>query len=200
MTATTDRTLGDLVTAQPAAARVLERFGLDYCCGGRRPLADACRAAGVDPATVAAELEALPEQEPEAWATLAPPALTEHLVSTHHAYLHEELPLLVALADKVATVHGERHPELAEVRRLVHEVAADLEPHLRKEERILFPAIVALHAGRRDLPFGSIGAPISVMLGEHDRTGELLDALRSATGGYAVPGDGCASYRSLYER
>lgn len=200
MTTTTDQTLGRLVTTRPAAARVLERHGLDYCCGGDRPLTDACDAAGVDVGAVIADLDELPPGDPEAWTTLPPPALAADIVATHHAYLHEELPLLDALAEKVLRVHGERHPELARVRRLVAEVAADLAPHLRKEERVLFPAIEALAEGHRDFPFGSIAAPIRMMLAEHDRAGDLLAALRTATGGYRPPADACASYRSLYAR
>jgi len=199
-TTSSDATLGDLVTARPSAARVLQRHGLDYCCGGHRSLGEACAAAGLDPATVLAELAALPTEDPDGWSTLPPPALAEHIVAVHHAYLHEELPLLDALAATVLRVHGERHPELAEVRRLVAEVAADLGPHLLKEERVLFPAIAALYEGRQDFPFGSIAAPIRMMLAEHDRAGELLGELRDVTGGYEVPADACASYRSLYER
>ncbi|HKE74389.1 MAG TPA: iron-sulfur cluster repair di-iron protein [Acidimicrobiales bacterium] len=200
MTTTTDQTLGDLVTARPAAARILERHGLDYCCGGDRPLTEACDAAGVDVGDVVADLDELAPGDPEAWAALPPPGLAADIVATHHAYLHEELPLLDALADKVLRVHGDRHPELAEVRRLVAALAADLAPHLLKEERVLFPAIALLAEGHRDFPFGSIAAPITMMLAEHDRAGELLAALRAATGAYRPPADACASYRSLYER
>jgi regulator of cell morphogenesis and NO signaling len=195
-----DVTLGDLVAANPNAARVLDRLGLDYCCHGDRTLGEACTAAGVDAAAVADELAATPAGGDTSWTALDAPALADHLVATHHRYLREELPALEALAVKVAGVHGERHPELAEVRRLVVVLRADLEPHLDKEERILFPAIRALTAGRRDFPFGDIGNPIRVMAVEHDDAGELLARLRHVSGGYVVPDDGCASYRSLYER
>ena len=193
-------TLAEIVTANPAAARTLERYGLDYCCHGDRTLADACGTTGLDPAVVARELDALDIEGDRGWQELDAPALADHLVETHHRYLHEELPLLEELAEKVLGVHGDHHPELAEVRRLVAAVRADLEPHLAKEERILFPAIHAVAAGRRDFPFGTIANPIRMMGVEHDRAGELLVELRAATGDYAVPGDACASYRSLYER
>ena len=122
-------------------------------------------------------------------------------MATHHGYLREELPLLGALAAKVESVHAARHPELTEVRALVDALRADLEPHLDKEERVLFPAIRALiYDGRRDFPFGPMANPVRMLTIEHDRAGELLDALRRATSGYAVPGDACASYRSLCER
>ena len=118
----------------------------------------------------------------------------------HHRYLNEELPVVDALAAKVLSIHGDRQPELAEVRRLVAAIRADLEPHLLKEERVLFPAIAALADGKRELGFGSVVNPIRMMGIEHDRAGELLVNLRAATGGYVVPDDACASYRSEYER
>ena len=134
------------------------------------------------------------------WIDLDPPALAAHIVDIHHRYLHEELPLLDALAAKVLDVHGLRHPELREVRRLVAELRADLEPHLMKEERILFPAIAVVADGHNDFPFRSIANLIRMMTLEHDRDGELLRQLRAVTNVYTAPADGCASYRSLYER
>ena len=199
MTLTIDTPLGDLVVAQPSAARVLDGFGLDYCCHGERTLAAACNEAGIDPGVVLAEIGGQ-STGADPWVELEPWALADHIVATHHAYLHEELPLLDALAAKVHTVHGDRHPELAEVRQLVSELRADLEPHLMKEERVLFPAIHAMAEGRRQFAFGSVENPIRTMRSEHDRAGELLATLRSTAAGYAVPDDGCASYRSLYER
>jgi regulator of cell morphogenesis and NO signaling len=193
-------TLGEIVAANPAAARALDRLGLDYCCHGDRTVADASVAAGLDPAVVAAELDALPVDGDRTWTELDAPALAEHIVATHHRYLHEELPLLDELAAKVLSVHGRNHPELVRVRALVAAVKADLEPHLRKEEQVLFPAIAAAAAGRREFPFGTVAQPIRVMLAEHDRAGDLLAGLRAATSGYAVPDDACASYRSLYQR
>jgi regulator of cell morphogenesis and NO signaling len=200
MTAVHDATLGDLVATTPAAARVLEGYGLDYCCRGGRTLADACATAGIDPSVVAAEIDDLGVDGDTGWTTLDAPALADHVVDTHHRYLHQELPLLDALAAKVRSVHGERHPELADVARLVAAVRADLEPHLLKEERVLFPAIHALAGGTTEFPFGSLAKPIAMMGVEHDRAGDLLAELRAATRGYAVPADGCASYRSLYQR
>jgi regulator of cell morphogenesis and NO signaling len=193
------RTLADIVATTPGAARLFDRLGLDYCCHGDRSLGDACAAAELDPVAVRAQLDGLPTETVE-WTALDAPALADHIVATHHRYLDDELPLLDELAAKVLTVHGDRHPELREVRRLVTAIRAELEPHLRKEEQVLFPAIRALAARRPDWPFGSFAAPIAVMTAEHEAAGELLDELRTATAGYAVPAHACASYRSLYER
>jgi regulator of cell morphogenesis and NO signaling len=126
--------------------------------------------------------------------------LAEFIEATHHQYLHDELPALESLAAKLHGVHGERRPELDDVRRLVSELRADLEPHLLKEERVLFPAIHALVGGNRDLPFGTVQNPIRMMAMEHDHCGDLLAQLRAAARGYTVPDDACASYQSLYQR
>lgn len=202
MTDVQHRAIGDLVSENPAAARLLDGLGLDYCCHGDRLLDAACDAAGLDADQVAARIAELPIAETDAsWTELDPAALADHIVATHHAYLHEELPLLEALAAKVESVHGGRHPELTAVARLVRELRADLEPHLMKEERILFPAIRALtNAHQTQFPFGTVANPIRMMMLEHDRCGELLIDLRAAAGGFTVPADGCASYRSLFER
>jgi len=200
MTDLQQQTLADLVAANPAAARILDAFGLDYCCHGDRTMEGACAAAGLDVEDVKATLAELEIEGDTSWTGLDGPALADHILGTHHAYLHAELPLLESLAAKVLGVHGERHPELAEVARLVVCVRADLEPHMMKEERILFPAIHALAAGTTEFPFGSVANPIRMMRLEHDRCGDLLAALRAATVSYTVPADACASYRSLYER
>ena len=195
----TARSLGALVAESPARARVFDRLGLDYCCHGDRSLAEASRAAGLDPDTVVAALGAAPAAGPASFETgTDPAALIDDIVHGHHAFLWEELPALVALAAKVDEVHGSRHPELAVVHQLVAALRADLEPHMLKEENVLFPAVRLLVEGQRQLGFGAIDDPIGVLRLEHDRAGYLLAELRRATDGYAVPADGCASYEALY--
>jgi regulator of cell morphogenesis and NO signaling len=140
------RSLGELVAEAPARARVLDRLGLDYCCHGDRSLAEASRAAGVDPATVVAALSAVLQAAPAAfYAGTDPLALIDEIVAHHHQYLWEELPALDALAAKVSDVHGSRHPELPAVHDLVVALRTDLEPHMMREERILFPAVRLLY-------------------------------------------------------
>jgi regulator of cell morphogenesis and NO signaling len=183
---------------------VFERFGLDFCCHGNATVVDACEAAGLNPDAVLEAIAATEEAQGvasgQAWAELGPAALSEHIETVHHRWLYAELPDLVALAAKVASVHGERHPELAELRGLVAEVEAEFIPHLAKEERVLFPAIRALTEGRFGFAFGSVANPIAVMTAEHETVGGLLHDLRAVSDGYRVPEDGCASYRLLYKR
>lgn len=197
-----DMSLGAIVNAYPSLARQLERLDLDYCCGGDRTLADACRVNELDPGAVVIELVAQvgDDDVPASWTSMNADELVEHLVSTHHRYLWDELPRLNALVDKVLGVHGDRHPELVEIARCFSSIRADIEPHLAKEERVLFPAIHQLAdvSTEATFGFGSIGNPISVMLREHDDLGGLLRELRSLTNDYTPPADGCESYSALF--
>jgi regulator of cell morphogenesis and NO signaling len=194
-------TLGELVTAHPELARELERRGLDYCCGGTATLADACARVGIDPMTTAADLAAATTATVAAdWTAMGPVELVDHLMSTHHRYLTDELPRLSRLVAKVVGVHGDSHPELAEVAALVADLRADLEPHLWKEEQVLFPMIRELASTSELLTFhcGTLRNPISVMLREHEAVGRLLANLRTVTNGYVPPADACESYRQCY--
>lgn len=196
-----ERTLAEVVNTVPGSARVLESFGLDYCCGGRRPLGEACTAAGVDPHAVLEALRDAKRGPAPNWAELAPTELVDHIEATHHAYLHAELERLEVLSEKVAGSHGVRHPELLEVRTVCTAIRQDLEPHMMKEERVLFPMIRELESSSVAPTFhcGSVRNPISMMMLEHERAGVLLEKLRTLTDGYQTPLNGCASYRALYE-
>jgi regulator of cell morphogenesis and NO signaling len=193
-------TLADLVTANPTRARVMERFGLDYCCNGARRFVDACTQIGLDPQLVATELLDLGAALDDDWSALAPAQLADHIERTHHAYLHTELPRLSSLLAKVNEVHGARHPELADITSTYEDLRADLEPHLLKEERVLFPMIRELASSAEGLesPRATVRNPIAQMVAEHDRAGELLARLRSQCENYRAPEDGCASYRALF--
>ncbi len=193
-------TLASIVDADPSAIRVLEAHQLDYCCGGQRTLDQACAERGIDPDLVLAELGTSEPATSAAWTTMDPAALVDHLEATHHRYLHDELPRLGSLVDKVVAVHGSRHAELHDLHTTYGELRLDLEPHLMKEERVLFPMIRELAAATSAPMFhcGSLANPIRMMLIEHDQAGELLARIREITNGYEPPADACASYQALY--
>jgi regulator of cell morphogenesis and NO signaling len=191
--------LGEIVTRHPSLAADLERRGLDYCCHGGQTLAAAATAAGLDPRGVADELWAAHGDEPPApWSELGPAELALHIESTHHQYLWDELPRLAALVEKINGVHGAHHPELADVQRLFTELRADLEPHLRREELLVFPMIRRVAGGGGAAGDSSAAGVIDRLMSEHDAVGALLTELREVTGGYAVPDDGCASYAACF--
>jgi regulator of cell morphogenesis and NO signaling len=200
-----DRTtrLADLVTADPSLAPELERRHLDYCCGGSQTIAQACAENGLDATAVIRDLTEASRAEPvvDAWTTMTASELTDHIESTHHEYLREALPRLTALARKVIDAHAARHPELHDVAIALAELRADLEPHMLKEERVLFPMIreLAMATTRPVFHCGSIANPISVMLREHDAAADTLELLRVLTNDFQPPADACASFTALYD-
>lgn len=195
---TSDMILGDIVTADPSTTRILSKFGIDFCCHGQRPLAEACTADGVDTDELLAALNSSTAPAERAdWADFDDTSLIAHIVSTHHRFLWDEFPRMAELVDKVARVHGPNHPELARVRELYHQLRAGMEPHLRTEETLLFPQI-SLRAGRPEQPLpAEVRDELAENQEEHDRSGHLLAELRELTNGYVIPPDACASYTAM---
>lgn len=198
-------TVGEWVAQHPQSARVFEEYQIDYCCGGSRPLAQVCTANGLDADQIASRLLTTIVQPQEAppilWKDRLLGELCDHIEATHHAYLKRELPRLSAIVEKVAKVHGPAHPELLDLRLVYEELRAELEPHMIKEERILFPAIRQLEQSTNQpgFPFGTIANPIRMMEHEHDIAGHALKRIRSLTNNYQVPGDACNTWRVMLD-
>lgn len=191
-------TVGDLVAERPELADVFESLGIDFCCGGRRTLEEACREGGLHYEYVLARVEAVaPAASAPGRTTLA--ALCDEIVHSHHHYLRARLPLIDRLLEKVVAAHAGRHPELVRVRRVFAAFAADMMRHMAKEEQVLFPAVRRLEETRRFPagPFGSIRNPIAAMEAEHDDAGDALEVIRAATAGFVPPADACPTYRAL---
>ena len=194
-----DVPVGQLCVEHPSLTRVFERFGIDYCCGGKMQLGTAIFKRKLAPEAVVEAIEqalAKAGATPDlSWKDASLAALVEHLIGTHHAFLRAEMPRVGKLAAKVARVHGVAHPELVEVERIFGHFESEMSPHMEKEERILFPAIVALEKGQGGFP---IGGPIAVMEKEHEDAAIDLARLRELTDEYRLPGDACNSYRALF--
>lgn len=197
------RPLGALVEETPAFARVFESFGIDYCCGGDASLAAACSEKGIELSTIREELASVRAEsgdEDRDWASMS--SLIDHIVAEHHDYLREELPALEDLARKVASVHGDNHPELREIETVVLDLAEEMRTHISEEEDDVFPVIERLE---RD---GSLTESDTQVLREafddleadHEATASFLDRIADLSDEYTVPDDACASYRSLYQR
>src|SRR5512138_1039777 len=179
MTESFDRVkVGEIVSHDFRAAAVFEQYGIDFCCGGRRSLAEACRAAGADPSAVAQGLDALPpvdtsDDDVTQWSV---ERLIDHIVTTHHAYIRSAIPLIGRYLAKLVEVHGARHPELNRIAVSFDQMGNDLLQHMMKEERVLFPYIREL-ATTTDRatpasPFGTVENPIRMMEREHRDAGE----------------------------
>jgi regulator of cell morphogenesis and NO signaling len=196
------RTVGQVVASDFRAAAVFERFGIDFCCSGRRTLEDACLAAAADPDAVVRALDALPppgdtrDDDAAHWPV---PRLIDFIVSTHHAYVRASMPSIARHLVKLIDAHGSRHPELARVAAYFEAVRKDLGQHMLKEEQVLFPYVRDLaeagdSCGRTLSPFGTVENPIRMMEREHQEAGDVLRIIRELTLGYTTPDDGCTTY------
>lgn len=207
--ATPQTTVRDIALEQPASIRVFERFGIDYCCGGRKPLAQACQERSIEPEIV---LEAIEEEavagnreRTHDWSEAPLEAICSHIVETHHAYIRAELPRLELLAQRVVSRHGSTHPEVEQIQQLILSLATDLLQHLAKEEMVLFPYITKLErnlatCGPRPLGcFGAVRNPIRMMIAEHDAAGDALARMRALSGGFTPPEGACPTYRGFYQ-
>lgn len=201
-------TLREIALKHPATIRVFERLHLDYCCGGRRPLAEVCAEKALDETAVRAELEAMLSSAAAPaidFASLSLAELGRHIVATHHAYIRNEVPRLAPLIERTTQRHGETHPEVAELGRLFRQLGDELLEHIAKEEMVLFPYIEALERSQREaapLPhacFDSVASPVQVMLNDHENAGALLAAMRAATHDYTLPADACPTLAGLYD-
>ena len=192
---TADIGVGALVTAYPAATRVLDRHGIDFCCGGGRPLGDVCSEKGLEVDAVLAEIERQVDAAPAPpvrWDQQPLPALIDHILSAYHEPLKEELPRLETMARKVHQVHGDKDPErLQGILDTVQALAEDLRQHMMKEEQILFPMIRSGQGPEAD-------GPVTVMEAEHEAAGGMLRRLRRLTGDYQLPGGACNTWRALW--
>jgi regulator of cell morphogenesis and NO signaling len=208
MTIQENATVGEFAAVSPAAAGVLEKYGIDYCCGGKRPFADACREKGLSAAAVQEEIAAAvaPAEDAKDWSAAPLRELIGHIVRTHHEFLKLELPRAGQRLRKVVEVHGANDPEaLQELLSVYEGLWQELSLHMHKEEVVLFPAIerceAAIEGGRLlpPTPFGSIANPIRMMEAEHDSAGDALDRIRTLTNGYRPPAYACATYQAMLE-
>lgn len=203
-------TVREVAVQVPESTRLFESLKIDYCCGGKRPLTEACESAGVEVENVIAMLAVLSrtsgkEKEIIDFQELSLTGLITHILETHHKFTKSEMDRLTALIDKVRAAHGVNHPELSKVADLFQRLCADLKPHMFKEEQILFPYIVRLDEASSQnqlhpfAPFGTVNNPIRLMEMEHETAGTILHELRATTSDYNVPTDGCFSYQTLYQ-
>lgn len=207
MTISENATLAELVKENYRVASVLERYRMDYCCRGKRTLQTVCNEQGLDFEKISVELQALLQQSPveeqEPWLNmegLQMTALVDHIESQHHQYVKNEIPVINALLERVAGKHGTKHPELVQIREKFMSLADDLLFHLRKEEKILFPAIRQFEAGIAEAQHPSaLLTPIAVMEAEHESAGDEMEAIRQLSNEYMPPEDACTSYRIVFQ-
>jgi regulator of cell morphogenesis and NO signaling len=203
-----EHTIGDVVSKNFKTARIFEDFGLDFCCGGRKTISEACREKGIDLEKVLNALSQLGENGSSQingankWSL---DFLADYIVNKHHSYVSQSLPVISEKAKKVADVHGEHHPETKDIYSLFMNVSEELQSHMMKEERMLFPYIKELVESQKQNnpvyypPFGMVANPISVMEAEHDSAGNTLKEISRLSNKYTAPEDACETFKVLYK-
>jgi regulator of cell morphogenesis and NO signaling len=206
-----EQTVAAIVLRHPCLRERFEQLGVDYCCGGKKPLADAVKEVGLDLKTILADLEHTLSKTQAAtpatdWTAASLTALADHILDTHHVFTKTQLARIDTLLARVQNAHRASHGSMLDaLRNAFDPLRAELEAHLMKEEQILFPAIKGIDgflSGRNDRPVvhcGSVAHPIHQMEHEHDGAGATLVNMRKITHDYRLPDDACETFKALYE-
>ena len=203
------QTIGDFVAKDYRTAEVFEKYGIDFCCGGKVELATVCHEKGIDMDRLLRDLEqsaSLPIDRSQNYAAWELPFLADYIVNTHHAYLKENTGSIAAYAHKIAEVHGAHHPEVIEIAAIFDKIAADLALHLREEEELLFPAIRKIAALSKTGAAGeaheieALRGSLKTLTHEHDEIGAAIHAIRHFANDYAIPADVCNTFVVTYNK
>lgn len=203
-----EETLGQIAAKDLRKAAIFKKYGLDFCCGGKKTVKEAAREKGLDVTKIEQELQQADKNyvtRPLPYGDWSLDFLVDYIVNTHHSYVCKTLPELRGYAAKVARVHGSHHPELLTIQKLVEEINEELTAHLVKEEKVLFPYIKELvatkgkNAPAQAVHFGTVQNPINMMEMEHEMVGRSLEEIRMLSQDYSLPEDACASYGLLYK-
>lgn len=197
------QTLASIVTNNSQAVPVLEKYNLDFCCKGKRTLAEACSEKGLSLSKVTLEIES---QQQAAQTGHMPftemncEQLIGYILIHHHFYVKQTMPIIAGHLEKVAAKHGDKFPFMIEVLRLFTEIREEMTAHMQKEEIILFPRIKEAEQSfpghkKNGIDAAYISGPVSVMLNEHDHAGDLLSQIRQLTNHYQVPEEACTTFQ-----
>jgi len=202
------KTLAEIVIENPSAAKLFEEVHLDFCCKGKRTLEAACKEAKIDVGNIRYELEELDYLKKSVvidqnFNNMELDALVDHIINKHHAYVIENMPMIVSHLRKVAFKHGEKHPENIQIALKFEEISNELESHMRKEEMILFPYIKKLvqikkNSNQSAIVNSFINNPIKVMEHEHETVGNLMLEIRKLSNDFTPPANACTTYKLSY--
>ncbi|MFK5889891.1 MAG: iron-sulfur cluster repair di-iron protein [Flavobacteriaceae bacterium] len=197
-----NKTIAQVVTDDISKASVFKKYNLDFCCGGGISIAEACSKNDIDTESLISDLNNntstgnTPNLNFKDWDI---PFLVDYIVNVHHKYVKENMGIISEFAQKVAKVHGDHSPEVVKIAALYEKMAADLDPHLMKEERILFPAIKSYVANKnQSFPFGTIESPIGMMENEHEEVGVYAKEIIALSNNFTTPEWACNTYKALY--
>lgn len=202
-----EASVGELVAKDYRTADVFKKFGIDFCCGGKKSLKSTCKQKGLllaDVESALAQIESLQEHHDyNAWDL---DFLIDYIINVHHKYVLDSIPPLTEYSVKVARVHGNAHPEVLGIRNHFQNVANDLLSHMEKEEQVLFPYIHQMAIAKRDKkelampPFGTINNPIRMMELEHETAGDAFHKIKELSSNFNPPENACMTFKVLYSK
>lgn len=201
--------VGQIVNRNFRTADIFKKFGIDFCCGGKKPLIQACEKKNINTKELEQALLDVLNQTPEEvvnYTSWPLDLLADYIEKKHHRYVEANIPLIQQYLHKIASVHGDRHPELLEVYQLFNQCAEELWQHMQKEEQILFPYIreminVQLTGGVLEAPyFGTVENPVAMMEHEHDAEGNRFRKIAALCNDYNPPADACNTYKVTFAK
>jgi regulator of cell morphogenesis and NO signaling len=197
-----EKTLAEIVTSNHLAAAVFEKYGLDFCCKGKRSLESACTDNGVVVGDVVKELNSIitkPEVKTKDFTEMSLSQLAGYIVLTHHSYVNFNMPQMISYLQKIASKHGHRHPELIEVFEAFVMLQQEMAEHMEKEEKIAFPLIKKMELkGTQDLNENELQILIDSIEEEHEAAGAIMEKIRTLTNNYTPPADACTTYKICF--
>lgn len=200
--------IGQLAIKDLRKAAIFKKYGLDFCCGGKKTVREACADKGLDATKVEQELQQAEKHQDGGrqvdYTRWSLDFLADYILNTHHSYVREALPELRGYASKVAKVHGENHKELKHIQQLMEEINEELLDHMEQEERQLFPYVKQLVQAKNNMQSPlrqarSLSELVESMEKDHDSVGRAFDLIRKLSDGYSLPQDACASYSLLFK-
>lgn len=203
MNITAKSIVGELVAADYRTATVFKNHKIDFCCKGNRTIDEVCNKNQLDTEQLIEELNQLTEKSNYSttdFASWDSDLLADYIEKKHHRYVEQKIPELKAYLNKIAKVHGQRHPELIEIEQLFTASAHELLQHMQKEENILFPFVRTMANGAQlERPhFGTVQNPIKMMMHEHDNEGERFRKIAELSDNYTPPADACTTYKVAF--
>lgn len=184
--------LSELAISVPRITEIFRKHRLDFCCGGKQTLKDACEKRHLNLKTIVDEIQKLhPQSSMNEFCDIPLSELTKYIVSRYHEDLRKRIPELIFLAEKVERVHKDHGSCPHGLTEQLNLMNTELTMHMMKEENVLFPLI---NSNRGNMAM----MPIKVMGMEHDQHGKQLEALHQLTNDFIPPEGACATWRSLY--
>ncbi|MBM9605330.1 iron-sulfur cluster repair di-iron protein [Desulfopila inferna] len=206
---TPNKTIGEIVAEDYRTAQVFEKYGIDFCCGGKEDLATTSRDKNIDLSVITAELEEVqkePRERSQDYDSWELPFLSDYIVTVHHSYLNDNIEQIGTYANKIAEVHGSSHPEVIEIASLFKKLGSDLESHLRDEEEEFFPALKRVYAQKKagqtsaEEDTAIIRKSLENFKDEHEEVGDALHKIRHLSKDFDIPANVCNTYVLTYEK